>query len=126
MAEVNVIPGIQMMLYAWDKEATVPAWKPVGCLESNSFNTNLTLSEVEQIVTKCGIIPAKQSVTALPFQFSGNGFAIDTLSVGSSDATKGSHDFLLSLQRAERTNGVADDWKLVSMATPGIADVFGR
>lgn len=123
---VNVIPGIQMMLFIWDKTAEVPAWLPIGCLESNNFNTNLTLNEVEQIVTKCGIIPPKQSPNALTFQFGGNGFAVDTKSVGSADANKASHDALLAAQRAERTSKQPDDWKLVSMDTPGTADIFGK
>ena len=126
MAKVNAIAGSEMMLFIWDKTAETPAWLPVGCLESNSFQTGLSLNEIEQIVTKCGIVPPKQSTSALTFQFSGNGIAVDTLSEGSEDANKSSHDALLAAQRAERTSNVPDDFKLVSMTTPGVADIFGK
>lgn len=126
MADVNAIPGGELMLYIWDKTAETPAWLPVGCLQSNSFQTGLSLNEVEQIVTKCGIVPPKQSSSALTFQFSGNGIAVDTLSAGSEDDNKASHDALLAAQREERASNLPDDWKLVSMETPGIADIFGK
>lgn len=126
MAAVNRIPGKQLMLYIWDKSASVPAWRPIGCLESNDFNTSLTSNDVEAIYTKCGIIPAQQNITGLTFQFSGNGFAVDSTSTGSPDLDKASHDVLLAAQKAERETGLADDWKLVSMETPGIGDQFGK
>lgn len=124
MADVNVIPGIEMMLYVWDTTATA-AWRPVGCVESNSIDTSLTIEESARISTKCGIVKAKKNVSALTFQFSGNGVAIDS-TADAGGVTQASHDFLLQLQRAERTSNKADDWKLASMDTPGIADLFGK
>lgn len=126
MAEVNSIPAIQSLLFIWDPEATVPAFRPIGCLTDHDFSTTLNLNEVEAIRTFCGNIPAKQTPDGLGFQLSGSGLAVDTTSAGSQDLTKASHDFLLATQKRHRATGDPADFMIRNMTTPGIPDDFGK